>query len=255
MRGGLLVLSLGMVLWLATVAARPPGGDRAVNLSADQGPVGTQLAVGGTGFERGSRVQLYIDGSNHPLGPSTVVDREGTFQQEVTIPDGATEGQHQICAQVNSQSPTCAPFGVLAPPPTPTAAPTPTATPTPAPTPTPTSTPATPVPIGTPNTSGSALSPLFPWILIIPAAILLALLVLAIYLIRRGRGGGGGVPPGPTRRGGRPTVTHRTPRPYQTPTWSEPASRDAPEDRPRSLPGDSDEQGSLPPWEDDPPRS
>ena len=257
---GLVVVTAGVAIWLLLVAARPPGPgeDRptqqanAVNLSTNQGPVGTQLTVSGTGFDPGSRVQVFIDGANHPLGSSTVVDREGTFEQDVTIPDGATEGRHQICAQVNPRTPTCSAFGVAAPPPTATPVPTPTATPTPAPTPTPTSTPATPVPIGTPNSSGNALSPLFPWILI-PAAILLGLLVLAIYLIRRGRGGGGGaaVPPGPARGPGRPTVTHRTPRPYRTPTWSEPGSEGRTEGESRSLPGDSEERPGLPSGEDD----
>lgn len=261
---GLVLVTAGVAIWLALVAARPPrpGDDRpaqqpdAVNLSTDSGPVGTQLTVSGTGFDPGSRVQVFIDGVDHPLGPSTVVGREGTFEQDVTIPDGATEGRHQVCAQVNSQTPTCSAFGVVAPPPTATPVPTPTATPTPAPTPTPTSTPATPVPIGTPNNSGSALSPLFPWILIIPAAVLLGLLVLAIYLIRRGRGGarGPGVPPGPTRGPGRPTVTHRSPRPYRTPTWAEPGSGATSEGRPRSLPGDAEEPPGLPPGEDEQPR-
>ncbi|MDR0359173.1 MAG: hypothetical protein LBJ87_06900 [bacterium] len=263
MRGGLvarslLVVTAGVAVWLLLVAARPPRPAQsgptqqphAVNLTTNQGPVGTQLTVSGAGFDRGSRVQVFIDGVDHPLGPSTVVDNQGTFTQNVTIPDGATEGQHQICAQVNSQTPTCSAFGVVAPPPTATPVPTPTATPTPAPTPTPTSTPATPVPIGTPNNSAGALSPLFPWILI-PAAILLGLLVLAIYLIRRGRGGGTGLPPGPARRPGRPTVSHRSSRSYRTPTWSEPGAEDTAEGEPRSLPGDSEERPGLPPGEDD----
>ncbi|MBO0690393.1 MAG: hypothetical protein J2P40_12590 [Candidatus Dormibacteraeota bacterium] len=255
---GLLLVTAGVAAWLLLVAARSPrpGEDRpaqqphAVNLSTDQGPVGTQLTVSGTGFDGGSRVQVFIDGINHPLGPSTVVDGQGTFEQDVTIPGGATVGQHQICAQVNSQTPTCSVFGVVAPPPTATPVPTPIATPTPAPTPAPTSTPATPIPIGTPSNSAGALSPLFPWILI-PAAILLGLLVLAIYLIRRGRGGSTGLPPGPTRRPGRPTVTHRSPRSYRTPPWSEPGAEGTAEDEQQSLPGESEQPPGLPPGEDD----
>jgi hypothetical protein len=76
--------------------------------------------------------------------------------------------------------------------------------------------------------------------------------VLAIYLIRRGRGGGSGVPPpGPTRGPGHPTVTHRSPRPYRTPTWSEPGSGGTAEGESRSLPGDSEERPGLPSGEDD----
>jgi hypothetical protein len=266
-QGGLvravLVVAAGIVLWLTSVAARPPrpGEDQAarqpdaVSLSPNQGPVGTQLTVSGTGFDPGSRVQVYIDGPDHPLGSSAVVTRAGTFEHQVTIPDGATEGGHRICAQVNSQTPTCSGFGVVAAPPTPTATPTPTPTPTSTPTPTPTQS-ATPVPVApTPTSSGGALSPLFPWILL-PAAILLGLLALAIYLIRRGRGGTPSVPPAPPRGPRRPTVTHRSPRPSSFRGPADRGAADPPAEEgegPPTLPGGSQDRPGLPPGDDDHP--
>jgi len=198
-----------------------------VNVTPTQAAPGDTVTVSGSGFPAGSRAQVYIDGPNHPLGPSNVVGSDGTFTATVTIPAGATVDLHQICAQVNTQPSACAQLQVTAAPvatPTATPVPTPTATPTPAAVPT---TAATPRP-----TSNGLLASLFPWILI-PIAILLILAVIAIVLLIRSRGskkaGGQAAPPpvvGDPRGIGQPTVTHRSPRGYQPPEdEAEPVTR------------------------------
>lgn len=203
-----------------TPTATPtPAATPVVNLTPTQAAPGDSVTVTGSGFAAGTRVQLYIDGPDHPLGSSLVVGGDGTFTSTVTIPAGATVDLHQICAQVNTESPTCAQIQITA---APTPPPTPAPTPTVALSPTAAATPV-PTPHATPRPAGNGLlASLFPWILI-PIAILAALLVLGIALLVRGRGprGGGGkeLPPvySDPRGGGEPTVTHRSPRSYQSP--------------------------------------
>jgi hypothetical protein len=231
---------------------------------------GDTVTVSGGGFPPGTRAQVYLDGPNHPLGPSTVVGSDGTFTQTVTIPAGATVDLHQICAQVNTETPACAQLQVN---------PAPTPTPSPVPTPTPVATPATPAPTAvptpaaTPAPSNGLLASLWPWILI-PIAILVALAVIGIVLLvrsRRSQGTGPGVPPpvmGDPRGGGQPTVTHRSPRGYQPPGEAgSPVPRGyyrrgvgAPvsgqplpgSDEPPGLTGSGPDAPGLPPGEDQP---
>ncbi|MFZ0216030.1 MAG: hypothetical protein WAM30_08830, partial [Candidatus Dormiibacterota bacterium] len=155
-----------------------------VNVTPAEGSSGDQVTVSGSSFPPGNRVQLYFDGTNHPLGSSVVVGNDGTFQQPVTVPAGATQAVHQICAQANSQSPACAQYQVIA------AATTPT--PSPAPTPTPTTNPSLTPATSTPNAASSPapqgiLGELFPGLLIV-IGVLIVLAIIALILIFRGRG-------------------------------------------------------------------
>ncbi len=200
-------------------APTPPPPNPVVNVTPTQAGPGDTVTVSGSGFPPGTRAQVYLDGPNHPLGPSTVVGGDGTFTTTATIPAGATVDLHQICAQVNTNTPACAQLQITA-----------AATPTPVPTPTPVATPATAAPTATPPTAATPaaapnglLASLFPWILI-PIAILAILAAIAIVLLvrsRRSRGGGEAAPPpvfGDPRGTGQPTVTHRSPRGYRAPT-------------------------------------
>jgi hypothetical protein len=143
------------------------------------------------------------------MGPTITAGQDGSFQQEVSVPDGEAAGTHNICATAQV-SPVCAQFTVLAgvpATPTPTAVPTPT--PTPVPTPAATAT-AAPVAIsGRPQGSKSALSTLFPWILI-PVLALLLIGATALYMIVRGRSQA--KPPRPQPGTGVPIVTHLSPK-------------------------------------------
>ncbi|MGH7918569.1 MAG: hypothetical protein ACREQM_01335, partial [Candidatus Dormibacteraceae bacterium] len=197
---------------VSTPAAKPtdPPAPEVVNVTPTQASPGQTITVSGSGFRAGTRAQVYLDGPDHPLGPSVVVADNGTFGTQETIPAGATVAVHQVCAQVNTQTPACAQLQV-----TPAVTtPTPTAPPTAAPTPTATAAPATsPSAAGTPPPRSGILGSLFPGILI-PIAILVILAALAVVLIVRRRGSEGGgeqaspAPPpayGDPRGAGQPT--------------------------------------------------
>lgn len=193
-----------------------PTSQAAINLSQAAGQPGTPLVVTGSGFPAGQPVTIYLDGPNRPVGPPVYPNPDGTFQQSVTIPDGAATGDHRVCAS-SAGGPACARFQVSAVA-NATPTPFPTAASVPGPTPTDTTSPSAAAvgpgsATGTPQGS-SALSTLFPWILI-PIAALLALAGLVVWLLRRGQD----APPGARRTfgaaggSGIPTITHRSPQP------------------------------------------
>ena len=200
-----------------------------INLSSSSGPAGSQLIVSGTDFTPGSQVEVFADTPNRPMGPTFTAGQDGSFQQEVAIPDGEAAGTHNICATAQV-SPVCAQFTVLAGVPV---TPTPTAVPTPTPTATPTaSATATPVAIsGVPQGSKSALSTVFPWILI-PILALLLIGAAALYMIVRGRGDSTPRPPRPSSGSGIPIVTHLSPKSGGAP----PSAGETSEDDHSSLP-------------------
>ncbi|HEX4213448.1 MAG TPA: hypothetical protein VIA06_09005 [Candidatus Dormibacteraeota bacterium] len=200
-----------------------------INLSSSSGPAGSQFIVSGTDFTPGAQVEVFVDTPNRPMGPTFTAGQDGSFQQEVAVPDGEGSGTHNICATAQI-SPVCAQFTVLAGVPV---TPTPTAAPTPTPTATPTAAAtATPIAISSvPQGSKSALSTLFPWILI-PILALLLIAAAALYIIVRGRSETTPRTTRPTAGTGIPIVTHLSPKSGAAP----PSSEDPPQDDYSSLP-------------------
>lgn len=96
-----------------TAAPTPTPVPAAISLSADALIAGTVLTVGGTGFDAGRQVTIYLDVPELAIGTAGA-DVRGTFRQDVLVPETASAGMHEVCAQRQPQ-PVCTPLQVLAP--------------------------------------------------------------------------------------------------------------------------------------------
>ncbi|HDZ59457.1 MAG TPA: hypothetical protein ENH44_01560 [Actinobacteria bacterium] len=68
----------------------------AFTMTPDQGPAGTQVAVGGTGAMGSFPFELYWESISGDLLASGTSAASGDFSADITIPAGASEGAHGV---------------------------------------------------------------------------------------------------------------------------------------------------------------
>lgn len=90
----IVVLAGMLVPFSLLVAADSPG--RAIRLSPESGDAGTLVTLTGSGFSRGTRVQVTWDGDATGL-PTATANRLGTFTTAFKVPK-ATAGEHAVAA-------------------------------------------------------------------------------------------------------------------------------------------------------------
>ncbi len=81
---------------LPAVPAQGACGVPFIQLSSRSGVPGTQVAVEGQGFQAGTHVDIYYDGTSVAVGSTDVV---GNFAMTITIPEGC-KGDHQVHVEV-----------------------------------------------------------------------------------------------------------------------------------------------------------
>lgn len=84
----------------------------AITLSDGVVVAGTLITVGGTGFGAERQVTIYFDGPETAIGTAGA-DVQGTFRQDVLVPEATSAGMHVVCA-LRLQQPVCLPLQVLA---------------------------------------------------------------------------------------------------------------------------------------------
>jgi chitobiase/beta-hexosaminidase-like protein/Big-like domain-containing protein len=69
-----------------------------VDVSPNQGPVGSTITVSGTGFSSNSPITIRYDGTVQPTQPSTITtSSSGVFSATITVPS-STSGSHEVRA-------------------------------------------------------------------------------------------------------------------------------------------------------------
>jgi hypothetical protein len=145
---GLVVAIMLLVVPVATAA------DPLLELDPGFGIVRSGVTAKGSGFTPSQPVALYWDDSEDPPVGKGTVGRDGSFELQFNVPDGAADGRHLViaCVELTPSTPCTeraeAQFSVERPPPTTTTTTTTTSAPT-----TTTSAPTTTVPSPTTTTA------------------------------------------------------------------------------------------------------
>ena len=156
-----IVTAAVLVLLTPTLAAPPYSGPPELLADPQTASLGGVVSIDGAGFEDHLQGQLALDGDTGGM-PTFRVRGNGTFHEDVTLPQSVGVGPHVVSALAPELLASVT-ITVIAEPvsPTPTAVPVATPTPTPAPvtpspTPTPTPAPVTPSPTPTPTPAPSS---------------------------------------------------------------------------------------------------